>query len=125
MGEERGRADQTAEGCKRFCPIPESLKVGTAELSYSIITHSFRVDISSVVRGGQRACRQSSLLQELPFVQKEVKTIWQEEARMPHGKADPFLPTCGYRNNSHMTTCLQEEVLQVLQGSGPLGGAGL
>lgn len=41
---------------------------------------------------------------------------WQREIRIPHSKADSFLPTFGYRNISYMVTSLEEEVLL-----GPLG----
>lgn len=57
--------------------------------------------------------------------QKDVETLWQENVRIPHSKADPFLPTFGYRNDSYMTTSIGGTVGAVPCRCGPLAGAGL
>ena len=55
--------------------------------------------------------------------QKEVEILGREKVRIPHSKADSFLPTFGNRNFSCMATSLQEEVLWVHRGSAMQGWA--
>lgn len=89
-GERQGHI--IGRGCERFCPILVPLKVGTAEWSRSIITHSFRVDIF-----GQR--RAVSLKTELtPAGAVMRQRTWRHyfrKVRILHSKADPLLLTFG------------------------------